>query len=899
MKVVDFVKAEIIKFQIQSGLGTEPMYKVKTSNASKGRLELRCVEALNNKSSCKFAVNFKFKDNTATVTSSDTTHSCTSDSIIPGAIIEKKGRKRNVSISVVRAGNPAVNDFTAAHGAKRAPATLLLTSSRNPQLPALSKNQAAMYAAKQNRPDNSPRSCIYEYAKLASFFLKMQDHDPAGTYKLGFAKHKYTGRSDEESELLKEIPGSGYAVAFAFYYVSMSATNNSSATWLKSRRIVAFDGAHMFSPFKGTLYEFRGLSSDNDEVTLAWGVSSLRENKEHSNIMLDAFLKDYRQSLRFMISDCGSSFSAKRKEMNSDAARAYQNRDNVILNTANAPMDNAIEYSQNPDDVFAVGHSPLWLLDTYHLGKNARCGSGGQELVKKLALATNADEFKSIIECIETECGKFTATYLKKLEEKYAFHRMQNNCGLLMNYDTTSSNAAEHANSALREMRGIAILSGAINHIEKNMNSLRKLREKHARLLNDGTTVSPKRTKIVLAMCLELQEGLWERSFLSSISNNGHVGVLCQARHKDRTGFVFNVRFFPDAPQEKRIDCVCGHYLRAGAPCQHAAFFLVGYKEILGLHWADPYWYHPTWHIRPVLNEQPSFPENLTEYPLYRVLPPYLTPTRHGKIKKIRRKKRPEDVATSMRGNSSAAAGLGLHLTNTAPQTGVFPAEANTSLLTPAAAPAPAPAPAPADNSSSGLFPPPAVPGPAHAVDGTSEVAHVGRKRRTCNKCGARHDDSACIFFDHNYIVHRADNISTFMEVLRAPVLPPEVISRLLHGKRSEAVGAITFDMVSIVDEGDASDAESNENDVDDASDAESNENDVDGDDNGNEGTYAAGGGPPLLAPGEDSTQPQQVEHDLISDDTETADTQAAAEFISSTRSHLMRARRPPSSLLE
>jgi len=180
-----------------------------------------------------------------------------------------------------------------------------------------------------------------------------------------------------------------------------------------------------------------------------------------------------------------------------------------------------------------------------------------------------------------------------------------------------------------------------------------------------------------------------------------------------------------------------------------------------------------------------------------------------------------------------------------------------------------------------------------------------------CNKCGARHNDSACVFLDHNYIVHRDDNIRTFMNVLRAPVLPPEIFYRLLHGKRSEAVVAITFDMVSIVDEGDASDAESNENDVDDegdASDAESNESDVDNDDDGNEGTYAAGGGPSLLAPGEDSTQPQpqQVEHDLISDDAETqqivsrtADTQAAAEVISSTRSHLIRARKPPNSLLE
>jgi hypothetical protein len=299
---------------------------------------------------------------------------------------------------------------------------------------------------------------------------------------------------------------------------------------------------------------------------------------------------------------------------------------------------------------------------------------------------------------------------------------------------------------------------------------------------------------------------------------------------------------------------------------------LVGYQEILGLPWANPYWYHPVWHIRPVSIEVPSLPENLVNYPLYRVLPPFLTPSRHGKIRVVRRKKRPEDVGTEMHGSSSAA---GQHLTNTAPtssRTGVFTA----------------------DNGTSGPFPPPAVPGPSHAIAGTSELAHAPRKM--CNKCGARHDESACVFLDHNYIVHRKDNINAFMEVLRAPVLPPEILNRLLHGKRTEAVVDITFDMVPIVDEGDASDTERNEN-------------DVDNDDDGNEDIHAAGGGPPpppLLAPGEDRTQPQQVEHDSISDDAEiqqivgrTADAQTAPEIISSTRSHLIRVRRPPNSLLE
>ena len=84
---------------------------------------------------------------------------------------------------------------------------------------------------------------------------------------------------------------------------------------------------------------------------------------------------------------------------------------------------------------------------------------------------------------------------------------------------------------------------------------------------------------------------------------------------------------------------------------------------------------------------------------------------------------------------------------------------------------------------------------------------------------------------------------------------------------------------------------------------------DDDSDDDGNEDIHAAGGGPPpppLLTPGKDSTQPQQVEHDFISDDAETqqivgrtADAQTAPEIISSTRSHLIRVRRPPNSLLE
>jgi hypothetical protein len=120
--------------------------------------------------------------------------------------------------------------------------------------------------------------------------------------------------------------------------------------------------------------------------------------------------------------------------------------------------------------------------------------------------------------------------------------------GLISNFNTTSSNAAEHANSALREMSGMPILSRAINHLEHNMKSLQNLREKHTHLLNDSTRVSPRLTKKVVAICIELQAGLWEQSSLSSFSNNGYAGVLYQARHKDRTKLELYVRSFQTPP---------------------------------------------------------------------------------------------------------------------------------------------------------------------------------------------------------------------------------------------------------------------------------------------------------------------------------------------------------------
>jgi hypothetical protein len=93
------------------------------------------------------------------------------------------------------------------------------------------------------------------------------------------------------------------------------------------------------------------------------------------------------------------SFHSKRLSMNREAASAYQNRDDT-------PINNAIDSSQNPGNLFIVGRFSLWLLDTYHLGVNAGCGSAGQELVKKLALSTTADEFKSILESPEDQTEK-------------------------------------------------------------------------------------------------------------------------------------------------------------------------------------------------------------------------------------------------------------------------------------------------------------------------------------------------------------------------------------------------------------------------------------------------------------------------------------------------------------
>jgi len=211
---VDFVKAEVIKEQIQRGLGSSARYKVKTSNSNKGVLQLRCVEYMAKRSECKWHLYCSFKESTARVTSSGMNHTCVADAPIPGAVSQKKGRQRSPSYAVISAGNAGVQQFTSVHGAKRAAGILLATSRRDATLPSLTKNQAALHAPTANRPDISAKSCIYEYSKLASFMLKMQDHDPLGTYKVGFCKHKYTSESKEVTDLLQEIPGGGLRSRF-------------------------------------------------------------------------------------------------------------------------------------------------------------------------------------------------------------------------------------------------------------------------------------------------------------------------------------------------------------------------------------------------------------------------------------------------------------------------------------------------------------------------------------------------------------------------------------------------------------------------------------------------------------------------------------------------------------
>jgi len=714
------VKGRIFDDQVNAGLSnTDALYYCYTSNRK--RLALKCYETHMKRSSCEFMFNWNIVGNTAELKSFEADHTCVHDAIPEGST-DVRGRKRAVSMGVIRKANFVVDTFTSTHGARQAPAMLRASSLANPTHAQVSHSQAKSYAQFQNRPLQTEAQCIAEYGKLPSFFLALQDHDPKGTYILGFAHHGYNGTKAEESDLLKHSRTEGYAVAFSYYYICPSANNAASERWRTTRRIAAFDGAHLSSCFGGTLYEFRGYDANNSEYTIAWGVSSARENKLHATAMMDHFLKEFESSLRQIVSDNGSSFIKARAVLNAKAkhaAAAAARASTVVENPESTPFD--------------VPHKPVWVLCSYHMGRSSICGTE-HSAVKDVALATSEAECKKKLSVLQPLTSSLCTEYLKSHVDDFVFYRLQTLYGLQSNFNVTSSNAAEHANSVLRNMRESPLLTGIVRHFEADEAANKRVQLEHNALLEKGVSVSPKVTQKCIAMHYTLSEAGWilqppvEES-AEVTSAQGYRSLVCQARHRVRTGYAFTVIFSLSKHYEKRIVCTCTHTQRAGMPCEHAAFFLVNLQTVLDKQWQDVHWYHPVYEIRPIIGRLPALPVQLEEYESYRVLPPSIPARAHGKRRKKRRSTPVEDVATE-------------------------------------------------------------TTQPSMAVATEPDVA-----MRRCDDCNKLHKaNEICVLYDHQYICHATKNLSTYMSVLRAPVMTKDVMKRLTVGKHLESTEGANMD---------------------------------------------------------------------------------------------------------
>ena len=478
-------------------------------------------------------------------------------------------RKRTYNSSIKTAGSAAVEGFipTPANSKHFSHGDAKRLRDESDRAGDIALNSQQSYRLLRALQGNSLEQHVLQVGMLPSYFARLREKDPSGTYLL-----ETEGSPDGVIPHLKR------------FFICMSWMKK---MWRHSRKIANADGTHSTAPLDCGIYAFVTVAdADNKPFIVALAVFS-SENEDNWKWLIGNALDALEGPPAAHAASDGASSSSSSTSLSSAASIPDAAR--IMFFVTDKDKGGTAAFNS-----FNSVHSS-WCI--YHASKSlaeAAKGSGicYSATLKQLALAPDAGKYREVerrvLQHVHVSAGPTYAEALKGwLDANKGSFATAHIGWPVSRFGQYTSNGAEQSNGALRTARGMPIVSA----IEEILDyTARKVGEEVAATLRrkqSGNVISMWAMSETTRLAAEAHEKGWRvqtmiphGAVMGKLKLHAKVGM--QVNNQTALTKKHNVNIFAERelPGKSSCHCDCGYTMETGRPCLHAAIVLKQFQQM-------------------------------------------------------------------------------------------------------------------------------------------------------------------------------------------------------------------------------------------------------------------------------------------------------------------------------